>query len=211
VKAEKDKALEYATSLEARIKEMKENYIKDVLELQNSKNGLTESVATLEKRANTIEDLTNRLNESVKSVATLTEQIKSKDVLLVEKHNAFESANKEVIVRDTKIKELTETHIKTLAELKEVHAKELLTTYTETRINSMGLKLPGNIRTLFESCKNRDEVEALIKVAKDMIREAALHSSKISEIVFHTPTDPVQREVMSRVGLAFTGMGQNIK
>lgn len=211
VKAEKDKALEYATSLEARTKEMKENYIKDVLELQASKNELNETTRIRKERDDKVMELTEALKDKTSVVEALTKKVLDAEALLVEKHNAFESANKEVITRDTKIKELTETHIKTLAELKEVHAKELLTTYTETRINSMGLKLPGNIRTLFESCKNRDEVEALIKVAKDMIREAALHSSKISEIVFHTPTDPVQKEVMSRVGLAFTGMGQNIK
>jgi len=190
-------ALAEKQKLEDRIKQLTENYIKDVKEKE-------EELRLVNMLRNSFNDEITKLKENVADLDSLAlKHIKVNGKLKEDNKKLDETVHSYVKENQT----LKETHEKAIKDLEEKHKKELIECYTNTRLSSMGLKLPGNIRTLFESCKDEMEVEALIGMTRDMIRESTFHSSPISEISVTHPIDPVQADLVKRVGNAMKGMG----
>ena len=108
---------------------------------------------------------------------------------------------------NNKLKEHLDRTENKIKELKEVHKKELLKIYTETKLKCMGLKLNERRLTILESCKSTSEVDEFIREFQNAITESALQFSGASEIsisVTQEKKDPKQVEIDRKVGSAMS-------
>jgi sulfur relay (sulfurtransferase) DsrC/TusE family protein len=237
-KGEIPESNEVIAKLEARIKEVTENYIKDIeahttvkaqanemqkrldeikaklsnglmidIQFQQYETGLYVAIYDVKTKR-----IVDQFALDTSKQQFLDDLKNNKDLTIIEENKKLtEQVSKEKSLNEAKVVEVTtlkEQHEKEVKELKEKHEKALIECYTNTRINSLGLKLPGHIRTLFESCKTPEEVESLIETTQDRIRENSLHSSKISELIVKSPLDPAQAGLLKSVGTAMRGMGK---
>jgi len=165
----------------------------------------------------------NKENESdEKVIKTITgdleekKKFKTEIIKLKETINSMKKTNDTFIGMEDKLrltesgnKQLKEKLIKEVKQLKENHQKELIKLYADSRVFSMGLKLPTSALTILESCKSKDEVNAEIRKFQDAIREGITQSVNLSEIVVGsgTPKNPEQVKIDTNVAKAFQGFG----
>jgi len=208
--AERDKAIELGTVLEKRVNEVSANYTHDVSDLSSKLRDvsahLDAKTAELVKVSANFHKEHGELEESKKTIKELNEKLGDKSSALAKAEEIKSKLEKQLKNIEDQIKQLKESNEKQIRLLKESHAMGLVKTYTETKVKTMGLKLPDNVRTLFESCKSVSEVDKLIEMVQDMIRGNGLHFNPVTEI---NVGEPIEESVISKqIASAFRAMGQ---
>ena len=178
-------------------KRLIENYGKDCVRFSKQIRELKEKVASDKLIFKSLEEARNKLSEECSELRVFEKKAKEDIKVLKE---MVDEAN------DKFHKALDESEEK-IINLKESHKKEVLNTYTETKLKCMGLKLNERRLTILESCKTAAEVDELIREFQNSITESALQFSGASEInisVTQEKKDPKQAEIDRKVGSAMS-------
>lgn len=168
---------------------MVENYAKDMIRSTHDINNWksiseikADSFKTLfEAAKNTAEDKA-RLEESIKEIHETHKQ----DLRLIK--NSFDAEK---------------------TQLEESHRKDLIEQYIEIKTKLMGLVLPNNLKTLFEGCKTREEVDGLIRQTQDAMREGISHYDVPKTLVVESgkPLNPERARLDKLTEAACKAMG----
>jgi len=177
-------------------KKLKENYIKDALfygknlkkleeQTRKSSQLLEQASVELEGKIEENKQLTAKLEATSGKNSELTEKLKASDKILKETKEKLE---------------------KEISSLKEKHKKQLVETYTSTKIKCMGLKLSEKGLTLLGLCETTAEVDATIRQLQNAVTESALQFSGIQgiEVTETVKTDPVQEGIDRKVDKAMS-------
>jgi len=181
-----------------------ENYKNDVLILTEN---LSAAIAEYEAATTQLEITSNELILKNEEIANLTANLSKAEESIVESKTLNETKITELKDSATQLLELTEKHEKEIAELKEAHTMGLLKKYREAICKTRGLKLPPNLKTLFEGCKTEEEVDDFLLRAVNLIREGILQSDVPNEIKVVESVNAVQANLNDKVGAAFKSMG----
>ena len=195
-KAEKDKLLETLV-------ETQNNYKKDILTkvepIVETKEVIVEKV---------VEKPVEKLVPVVETkVLTEIETLKKKAVTL-------ENTLKEEKVKNDKLVEKINSEHKTeIEQLKEKTNKEIISTYTETLLDTTGLQLPEATLALLKEAKSKEEVNQIVESAKKALMIGYPHSGKLGEIKVESqiPVDPTVKGIEERVNKAFESMNPGKK
>lgn len=131
----------------------------------------------------------NQLNESKASEIKLINEKNNKVVELLKKEKL----------------ELIESFKIEKDKLNEKFNKDLIQQYVELKTSMMGLKISNNLKTLFENCKSKVEVDSLIRTSQDAVREGILHYNKPNELIIEK-TVKVKPEIQKMQSLTETAL-----
>jgi hypothetical protein len=203
ITADRDKAVELAETYESRIKEISENYAKDVISL----------TAQLQAKPKEVEKVVEKIVEKVveKPVEKIVEKavVPQETLKLIVKQKTDMDTMKAGY--EQQIKVLKESNIQEVAKVKRDNQKALLKKYYETKLATMGLRISSDCLTLLEQCTTEQAIDDTIEIVRQRIRTGLLHSDKLTEVkVPGKSQSPEQARLEQKVTIAMdavTGRG----